>query len=111
MTLKYKGFFIPEEDNWQPSDLADFGFSMDFYVGDEKGSDAFTVFVCSPSWFARERGHEVASGRDVIFMPRFDRAVLDAFLDARCEEEIGKSAETTLLKIDGLGAWEYRYRS
>ena len=61
--------------------------------------------------FARERGAEVTSGRNVIFMPRFDRNALDNFLKAECSGETGKSNETTMLKIDGIGEWEYRYRS
>ncbi|MBB4478814.1 Imm8 family immunity protein [Rhizobium etli] len=111
MVLKYSGFFIPEDDGWQPDDLIDFGFEMDFYVGGDNGSDAFTALVCSPSWFARERGAEVRSGRNVIFMPRFDRNELDSFLNGLCAEENGKSTEATMLKIDGIGEWEYRYRS
>ncbi|THK36948.1 hypothetical protein EHS39_15945 [Ensifer sp. MPMI2T] len=111
MVLKYSGFHIWEADDWQPDDLTDFGFWMDFYVGGANGNDAFTVLVCSPSWFARERGGEVMSGRNVIFMPRFDRNDLDAFLKARCAAESGKSVESTMLKIDGIGEWEYRYRS
>jgi hypothetical protein len=111
MTLGYKGFFIPEDDDWYPTNLTDFGFWMDFYIGDDRGSDAFTVLVCTPSWFSRERGAKVTSGRNVIFMPIFDRKILDDFLREICTGEIGKSIETTMLKIDGVGEWEYRYRS
>ncbi|TCQ01577.1 immunity protein 8 of polymorphic toxin system [Rhizobium sp. PP-F2F-G36] len=111
MTLKYKGFYIPKDDKWQPDDPTDFSFWMDFYIGDDTGRDAFTVLVCTPSWFVRERGGEVTSGRNVIFMPRFDRAALDSFLQAECDGESGKSDETTMLKIDGTGEWEFRYRS
>ena len=110
MTLKYTGFYIWEDDDWQPDDLSDFGCWIHFYFGDEKGRDRFSVLVCSPSWFTRERGGEVTSGRNVIFMPRFDRDALHDFLTAICAEETGKSNETTMLKIDGIGEWEYRYR-
>ncbi len=111
MALRYNGFVIFEGDDWQPADLTDFGFMMDFYIGNDRGSDAFTVLVCTPSWFARERGDKVTSGRNVIFMPKFDRTALDDFLKATCAGESGKSIETTMLKFDGIGEWEYRYRS
>ncbi|WP_160007904.1 Imm8 family immunity protein [Rhizobium sp. 18055] len=111
MTRGYIGFYITEDEDWHPANLTDFGYWMDFYVGDDRGSDAFTVLVCTPSWFARERGAEVTSGRNVIFMPRFDRNALDNFLRAECTGEIGKGTETTMLKIDGIGEWEFRYRS
>lgn len=111
MTMRYIDFRILEGDDWQPDDLTDFGCLVDFYIGNDRGGDAFTVLVCTPSWFARERGAEVTSGRNVIFMPRFDRNALDNFLKAECSGETGKSNETTMLKIDGIGEWEYRYRS
>jgi hypothetical protein len=109
--VRYDGFCLFQEGDWQPDDLTDFGFWMDFYVGDETGRDAFTVLVCTPSSFVRERGGEVTSGRNVIFMPRFDHAALDSFLRAECDGERGKSDETTMLRIDGTGEWEFRYRS
>ena len=111
MAWEYKGFYIPKDDDWEPEDLSDFGFWMDFYIGGENGQDAFSVLVCSVPWFTREHGHEVTSGRNIIFLPRFDRSALDVFLEAKCSEEAaGKSPETTMLKIDGIGEWEYRYR-
>jgi len=62
-------------------------------------------------WFTREHGHQVVSGRNVIFLPRFDRGTLDTFLKAKCsEEDTRKSSDTTMLKIDGIGEWEHRYR-
>ena len=113
--MQYKGFVMHnEDDDWVPTDIADFGVWLDFYVGSVGstiGGDAFTVLVCSPIWYARERGTSVTSGRNVIFMPKFDRQALDDFLRVNCSEEIGKSVEATMLKIDGIGEWEYRYRS
>ena len=114
MNLRYNGFVVFEGDDWAPADIADFGLLLDFYIGDAgsvKGGDAFTVLVCSPKWYARERGMAVTSGRNVIFMPQFDRQALDDFLRANCSAENGNSVEATMLKIDGLGEWEYRYRS
>lgn len=111
ITLEYRGFCIFEDDDWRPANLTDFGFWMDFYIGDNHGRDAFTVLVCTPSWFARERGTSVTSGRKVVFMPTSDRNTLDDFLKAECAGESGKGIETTMLKIDGIGQREYRYRS
>lgn len=103
MTLRYKGFYLHNHDNWQPEDLTDFGCWADFYIGNDRGSDAFTVLICTPSWFFRGRGAAVTSGRNVIFMPSSDLTALDNFLKAECDGEIGMNHDTTMLKIDGIG--------
>jgi hypothetical protein len=113
VNLQYNGFVVFEGDDWIPADTGDFGVFLDFYVGKDgaEGGDAFMVLVCSQIWYARERGAVITSGRNIIFMPKFDRQAIDDFLRAKCSEETGKGVEATMLKIDGLGEWEYRYRS
>lgn len=113
MELIYKGFRIldhdKQADDWKPTDLEDFEFSVDFYVGGTGTADAFTVRVCSLKWFNRELGNQVIAGEGFLFMPRFDRTTLSAFLETYFDNVVAKTWEAFALKLNGLGKWEYGY--
>ncbi|WP_378948577.1 Imm8 family immunity protein [Mesorhizobium sp. ANAO-SY3R2] len=89
-----------------------FVLDIDFYAGLESGDalGAFTLRVCSPKWFVHNcRG--VQPGKHMLFMPRFDAASLEQFIESYCADTEGETWEAVALKLHCLGSWEFVYRT
>jgi len=119
MRAEIARFHSPDVDDlvaYQPADPVDVGFLLQILVGPEGtgGEESFDVQVCTPSWFLRSRGNEVAApGRHTILIRRYDWPAIQQHVRRIVEGVTGADWHEAATELDRrLGKWEFAgYRS
>lgn len=96
-------------EHWKP-EVEEFGFKIVLFIGseDDKTSDAFDAYVCTPGFFASQMADgQLICGQYIFFLKNFDygklRACIEEYL-GRCD---GKSWLEVARKVSHIGAWEF----
>jgi hypothetical protein len=78
-----------------------------------KGEESFDFIVCTPGWFSSNmNGKLVVSGRNYLFMQKFDYPALEQFVRNYCSQCVGKTWREVADKVSRIGKWEFEdYRA
>ena len=111
MTAKLKRMHSPDVDlhNFWPDDPKCFGFLLQFFAGTEKeeGDDAFSIMVCTPRWFEREKSSPIVFGANYLIVAEYDLVAIEEFLRRYCERCSGESWFEVAAKIGRVAHWEF----
>ncbi|MES0870868.1 Imm8 family immunity protein [Pseudovibrio sp. SCP19] len=92
-----------------PEDVTDFHFAADATIGIKggKGGDIFSFEVCTPKWFARERGTAASFMRHIIFVNEYDETQIQKLVVDLVENTIGQDWEEIARVLSRYMFWEF----
>lgn len=99
-------------ENFQPKSPKSFGFTLELKIGfeGEKGTNDFSIFVCTPDWLEvmlRYEWGRIYWGRHMLLVLEFDFELIKKQIFEYVEKCEGKDVLEVVHKISRVAAWEF----